>query len=97
MSARHFLQGEEQERAQKAQVEPLPIVFSDNERQFSQAWRSDHAVIYLRSALSDEQNHLYFLWRVVREPGNRERCSDLIKVDRSFNLCLTLAGKLEPQ
>jgi hypothetical protein len=96
MNARH-LQGEEQERAQKAQVVRLPETFADPDGAYTQAYRSASFAIYLRSEPAHSQNqHKFFAWK-IRVVGNVEMLGDPITESASLDACINLAAKWEAQ
>jgi hypothetical protein len=94
MNSRH-LQGEEQERAQKAQVVRLPETFGDPDGTYAQAYRSASFAIYLRSEpAGSQQQHKFFAW-MIRVVGGVEMLGDPITNSASLDACINLAAKWE--
>jgi hypothetical protein len=90
MSKAHYLQGAEQEAAQKAQVLKLPEQFEESGRSFFAAWRSKSTAIYSRSAFSGEHTHLFCLW-TLRTIGNTEWRGELLGTSENLDALIDKA------
>jgi hypothetical protein len=79
---------------QQRRIVPLPEVWWDGPRQYFLAWRAKSSAIFARSALSTEDQHLFYLYN-VRCISGTEHLGELILKSPSLNKCVDRADKWE--